>query len=226
MKENMEHDDDTELSDAIKAQASRHTAPAELRDQIVLALNPAAPRFDLPRKKSTHATWQLWLGLGGAFACGVVLSLALAGSRAIPSEEDRISREVISSHVRSLMAAHLSDVASSDQHTVKPWFSGKLDFSPPVRDLSSEGFPLVGGRLDYLDQRSVAALVYRRQQHTINLFVWPSPGNSRSEPKLLSWQGFNITSWNDSGMQFWAVSDLGRGELHAFAQLLLKQDAK
>ena len=222
----MDHHEDTELSNAIRAHATRHEAPPGLRDRIVLALNQADPLLAAPRGRPFWASWQHWLGMGGAFAFGIVVSWAAILFYANRGEEDRLSQEVVAGHVRSLMVAHLADVASSDQHTVKPWFGGKLDFSPPVHDLATEGFPLVGGRLDYIDQRPVAALVYHRQLHTINLFVWPSRGEPRRQQKLLSRQGFNVVDWNDSGMQFWAVSDLSSGELQAFAQLLLEQNAK
>jgi RNA polymerase sigma factor (sigma-70 family) len=134
-----------------------------------------------------------------------------------PSQQELLAQEAVASHIRSLMADHLTDVASSDQHTVKPWFNGKLDFAPVVRDLIAQGFPLTGGRLDYLNNRRVAALSYKRHQHTINLFQWPSSG-SDSAPKALSVRGYNVLHWTKAGITYWAVSDLNAAELTDFAR--------
>jgi anti-sigma factor RsiW len=128
-----------------------------------------------------------------------------------------LAEQVVSSHIRSLMANHLSDVVSTDQHTVKPWFSGKLDFAPVVTNLAPQGFPLVGGRLDYLDDRTVAALVYKHRQHTINLFLWPL-SDSDANPQILSIKGFNVVHWTQAHMNYWAVSDLNASELTEFAR--------
>ncbi|HEY2773070.1 MAG TPA: anti-sigma factor [Candidatus Binatia bacterium] len=132
--------------------------------------------------------------------------------------EDALVRDVVAGHVRSMMADHLTDVPSSDRHTVKPWFGGKLDFSPLVADTTADGFPLVGGRLDYLSGRPVAAVVYRRQQHVINLFTWPAAKDDDSPPRTLSRQGYQIIEWSRAGMSYWLVSDLNGAELQALAE--------
>src|SRR5262249_1208716 len=147
----------------------------------------------------------------------VLLLPGLTGNRG----EDRIAQEVTSSHVRSLMVSHLTDVASSDQHTVKPWFDGKLDFAPPVRDLTAEGFALVAGRLDYAQNRAVAALVYKRHQHFINLFIWPAGPGVEATPKRITRQGYNLIHWQNSGVTFWAVSDVNEAELQQFVDLVI-----
>ena len=130
--------------------------------------------------------------------------------------------ELVSSHVRSLQVDHLSDVVSSDQHTVKPWFHGKLDFAPPVVDLSSQEFPLVGGRLDYLDGRTVAVLVYRHKLHPINLYIWSS-ADSNLAPQMLTSHGYRLIHWAMGGMNYWVVSDLSINELELFVHTLRSQ---
>jgi anti-sigma factor RsiW len=136
-----------------------------------------------------------------------------------------LTAELLASHVRSQMLPnHRVDVESSDQHTVKPWFEGKLDFSPPVHDLTAQGFPLVGGRLDYLDHRSVAALVYQRRKHFINLFIWPTTQGPDTLPEPLTRQGFHLLHWTQAGMTYGAVSDLNESELQEFVSQLKEKE--
>jgi len=122
-----------------------------------------------------------------------------------------------------LLATHLLDVASSDQHTVKPWFDGKLKFSPPVQDFTTQGFPLMGGRLDYINGREVAALVYHRNKHIINLFIAPSEFGRTEAVQSFAKDGYNVLHWDRGGFEFWAVSDVNAGELRAFADLAMSQ---
>jgi anti-sigma factor RsiW len=166
------------------------------------------------------ASWG-WLAAAASVALVAIATLMFIQRQKGPSEEDLVAREVVSSHVRSLMEPHHTlDVPSSDQHTVKPWFNGKLDFSPPVENSADQGFPLVGGRLDYFGGRSVAALVYQRHQHYINLFIWPSNEGHEMAEKSMSRQGYNLLHWDKSGMEYWAISDLNEPELRQFADII------
>ena len=178
----------------------------------------SALRRERKEKPMTQPWWR-W-SMAAASLVVVVLVFAVVVILNRPFSDALIAQEVVSSHVRSLMAQHLTDVPSSDQHTVKPWFDGKLDFSPPVKDLGEQGFVLNGGRLDYIDNRPVAALVYQRRQHLINVFVWPANSNSKSTAQASVRQGYNLIRWTNSGMDWWAVSDLNLAELQQFVQLL------
>ncbi|MDB6066688.1 MAG: putative anti-sigma factor [Pedosphaera sp.] len=201
------------LKKALKHDSLYFTAPAELRRLVKAELQPAAEIK--PPWKLWNWNWPTTVTTGLATAC---LALLLAVTLTRPSAQQQLAQEVVSGHVRSMMANHELDVASTDQHTVKPWFNGKLDFSPPVKDLASQGFPLIGGRLDYLDGRGVAALVFQRQKHQINLFIWPTTDMNRQPTPHAPIKGYNVIHWSDANMTFWAVSDLNEKELMEFAQ--------
>jgi anti-sigma factor RsiW len=191
-------------------------APDGLQDRI----RASGKKIDQQPSNLTWWNWRWVYPLAAASLLVVVAVTVLTVFLRRNAGADLLASEVVSSHVRSLMASHLTDVPSSDQHTVKPWFDGKLDFAPPVVDLGPQGFTLVGGRMDYLAGRPVAALVYQRRQHVINLFVFPAQDGAPGDGGTLVRQGYNVVHWDRSGMTFWAVSDLNVSELQQFAQLL------
>jgi anti-sigma factor RsiW len=201
------------LKKALKQDSLFFTAPKELRQRI---------KAELRSQVETKSRWNFknWNWLTGATtgAATACLALLLTLSLTRPSAEQRLTQEIVSSNIRSLMADHMLDVVSTDQHTVKPWFNGKLDFSPPVKDLAAQEFPLVGGRLDYIGGRSVAALVFHRHKHVINLFIWPANKKDSKPAASASIQGYNVIHWTNVGMTFWAVSDLNETELMEFVQ--------
>jgi anti-sigma factor RsiW len=174
------------------------------------------------RAEADHPWWRgWWLPLGVVVSAALLLLVwSGAGRQRGLVPEEHLLQDVIAGHVRSLMVNHLTDVASADQHTVKPWFEGALDFSPPVPDLTAQGFVLIGGRLDYLANRPVAALVYRRQQHAINLFIWPTTPAMPRPPQSVTRQGYHLVTWTTADLTYWAVSTLNMAELTTFAHLI------
>jgi anti-sigma factor RsiW len=192
----------------------RYTAPASLRQRLDAALPKPAPANVVPLTSRRSV-------LRG-FAMGSAMS-ALAATLLVAvvvrhDDQQMIESEIVSSHLRSLQPGHLIDVVSSDQHTVKPWFNGKLDVSPPVIDLTAQGFTLIGGRLDYVDARAIGAVVYKRRAHVINLFVAQTSNMAKKPAKIETVQGFNIRRWSDHGLNYWAVSDIGADELAEFGE--------
>jgi anti-sigma factor RsiW len=203
------------LQDSLRAASLQYRCPDLLRTRI-----EATVRRETGRPISKLNVPRRYLAIAAALvlvAAGVWFLMRPTSGESL---NDRIAQDVVASHVRSLLADHLTDVASSDRHTVKPWFAGKLDFAPTVVDLSPEGFPLVGGRLDYLEHRPVAALVYSRRKHAINLFIWPSDHASGGDLQLTSTQGYQIAHWNEDGTAYWAISDLNSSELRQFVELI------
>ena len=211
------HKDTLALRSRIREDVSYFRAPTDLHQRVrAIALEK--------RVKTRYSRVPVWTW-SGAVAAVVLLTLVTVGLMRIAGESSReqmITQEIVADHLRSLMANHLTDVTSTDQHTVKPWFNGKLDFAPPVNDFAAEGFPLIGGRLDYLNGRPVAALVYQRRLHPINLFVWTAPGKYAEKATGQTRQGFNILFWTRDGMTYCAISDVGADEMQTFAALLQK----
>jgi anti-sigma factor RsiW len=205
------------LRAAVSSASLYHRAPAALRTRVQFA----APPVTRGRRRSSVQLAAIAAGV--LFLIGASATIGMLLSRAGKSADDRVAELVVASHVRSLQVDHLTDVASSDRHTVKPWFRGKLDFSPQVPDLTPQGYALSGGRLDYLSDRPVAALVYHRRLHAINLFTWPAGDNDERAVRGLARQGFNIRYWQRAGMNYWAISDLNDQEFDEFVRLVQEQ---
>ena len=195
---------------ALRNDALYFAAPAELRRRV-----REECRAQVPAERSF---WS-WLTAVPAGAVGVCLGVLLTLAITRATTQHDLAGEILSSHVRSLMANHALDVVSSDQHTVKPWFDGKLDFSPPVADFAGRGFPLLGGRVDYVGGRTVAALVYQRHKHVINLFIWPDRQADSKPAAAPALQGYNMVRWSQAGMSYWAISDVNGEELGTFASM-------
>jgi anti-sigma factor RsiW len=220
------------LRTALRRPGIYERAPQSLRQSVLAAAgresqesstSPALHKAVALRSTRRRPALE-WLAVAASIAVVIFVGLRLVPGLRNGRHTDLITQEIIASHIRSLQPGHLYDVESTDQHTVKPWFDGKLDFSPPVRDMADQGFPLVGGRLDYIGSRGVAALVYQRRKHIINVFVWPessgdfadTPGFERQEIR----DGYNLIEWRTGEMHFAAVSDVNADDLKQFIQLL------
>jgi anti-sigma factor RsiW len=196
-----------EMSAAIREKADYHAAPARLR-------------FSPPDSRQPKVLPARWLKQGAALAAAIVLGIGIGMFVLRPPEDDAVARELVASHVRATLSGRLIDVASSDQHTVKPWLSAHLPFSPPVGDFSGEGFTLTGARVDYVAGNPAAVLVYKRRQHTIDLFAFAGKPPAHAAYARDGFNGFNVERFGAAGMTFWAVSDLNRNELEDFARLV------
>jgi anti-sigma factor RsiW len=200
------------LKDA--AHSAYFQAPDGLRESVLASARTSDP---ISRNVVVRRSPRFWITTGLALAAGILLGFFAGQIRVRDASERTLLAALTDSHVRSLIGTHLTDVISSDQHTVRPWFEGKLDFAPPVPDLSGQGFPLVGGRVEYIDGRAVAALVYERRKHFINLFVWPAAAANREIKGEKPQRGYNIVSWRGAGMNYWAVSEISEDDLREFS---------
>jgi len=200
-----------ELQQAMPVAQLHFTAPTSLRRRIEKALPTAVPQRASSRRSVLKG-----------FIMGTALSTAMAASVVVAvfrtDQDQHVLGDIVSAHVRSLQASHLTDVQTSDQHTVKPWFNGKVDIAPPVVDLTAKGFTLLGGRLDYIDGKAVASIVYRRRTHVINLFVTQGALSENREARLQTMQGYNIRRWTAQGLEFFAISDINAEELQEFVE--------
>ncbi|MBZ5524894.1 MAG: anti-sigma factor [Acidobacteriia bacterium] len=214
------------LRNLLQNASLRASTPEGMKAAILSSLQPAPPEEKASSGEKTKAgtkTRRRWFALpvvrwagAAAVACVVLAGALMFWSRG--QAEQKLAEQVVDNHIRSLLASHLADVQSSDQHTVKPWFNGKLSFSPTVVDLAEKGFPLAGGRLDYMQGQEVAALVYRRRLHVINVFIYPDAEHAK--PVLMQRRGYNLICWADGSMEYWVVSDLNISELQEFVATL------
>jgi anti-sigma factor RsiW len=206
------------MHDVMSTASLKETAPAHLRTRIEALMATPASRVVSIRQfmQPTRRSFFGGFAIGSALSAAVAVSLVLTVIRG--DQEQAVADEVVSAHIRSLQVGHLMDVATSDQHTVKPWFNGRVDIAPPVIDLTAESFTLLGGRLDYIDSEPIAAVVYQRRKHVINLFVAQHLGTRHTRGVNESIQGYNVRHWSQNGLDFWAVSDLAGDELDEFVQ--------
>ena len=226
------------LRSAISAGVPTFQAPDALRDRVRAALAAASAETASTKRNAERAGAEtrapsrnrrvslgaLWRPM--ALAASLVIVAVGSWNLALrQANRDRLADDVLASHVRSLMPGHLTDVPSSDQHTVKPWFNGKLDYSPPVQDLAAKGYPLLGGRLDYVNGRSVAVLTYGRRQHLINVFLWPTTQRQSAGPNARDRQGYHLRHWTTPDYTYWVASDLNVAELQDFVRLLQQADS-
>ena len=206
----------------VRRHAAHFAAPAGLRRRVRAALQA--------KRAAAPPWWRRWsapvLAPAAGFAMAALLASNVYLASSLPSGEDRLAGDVVTSHVRALVTARPIDVASSDRHTVKPWYVGKLDFAPPVADLASDGFALSGGRLDYVDGRAVAALVYRHDAHLVDVFIWPDAGAPERPARVLVRRGYNLLHWNAGGMSHWIASDMDLAETKRLQELLAAADAR
>ena len=213
----------TTLRSSLRDKSLYYPASETLKKRIQSAVRKEAKSERSPRSLGSR-----WIAVGASLAFVLLIGALMwkvwpGVSR--PSSDELLAQELVSNHVRSLLlgGSHLTDVLSSDQHTVKPWFDGKVDFAPPVKDFAGQDFRLYGGRLEYLNNRSVATLIYQRRLHYINLYIWPTEQSGSTGEVTSQRQGYNLIHWTSSGMNYWAISDLNNVELHEFARLVQQQ---
>jgi anti-sigma factor RsiW len=205
---------DREISAAIRAHADYHRAPASLATDVMSSL----PADEVPPQRPR---WQYWLAQGAAMAGVALVTWAATMGYLRPGDDERRANEILANHVSATLGKRLVQVASSDQHTVKPWLSARLAYSPPVADLSTQGFELLGARIDHIAGQPVSVLVYKRRQHIIDAYIRPARGDAKSGD--LKRDGFNLARFAAGDMDFWLVSDLNRNELDDLAHLLARQ---
>src|SRR5215212_3381121 len=206
-------------SSRIKASLMRYQAPDVLKSRILAGLNEQAddvPAQDRPRAPRRF----VWSTIAAAAAIAIVSSASTIAVMHRRGADSSVANEVLTSHIRSLMPGHLTDVASNDQHNVKPWFNGRVDVSPDVPRLDSLGYPLLGGRVDYIGGRRVATVVYGRRQHVINVFEWPASTDAELQPTASRANGYNLIRMRHNGIELWTVSDLNLAELRGFLRVM------
>ncbi len=202
------------LKREIAAAQPAHALPSHLERELAYRFISQGPWLARLRSRA----WQSAAALAGAAACIAALVILLPTMRTT-NGTSAIAGEILDNHLRALQSGHLFDVESSDRHTVKPWFQGKTDFSPPVPDLTNDGFTLAGGRFEVIHQEPAAAIVYKRRQHVISLYVSPSPGGE-AKPALQDLGGYHLLHWRHDNLSYWAVSDVASADLRDFSSLI------